>query len=627
MKSKNSAKKIFISVILFSFVFVAAAQKPPMKYGKVDQADLDMKVYSPDSSASAVLLCNYGYFDSNNMQFVHQMRIKILKEEGKIRGNFSVPAAEKTSVKGQTVNLENGVPVITKLNKDGIFIERVTKDVYHARVAMPNVKVGSVLDIEFYYLGLPSFWSFQDTYPIRWSELILEQSTYFSFRKNFVGYTALSEGTDDRWVAKNVPAFKTEPYINNYENYLTRFNIELSSIHIPGYLYKDYATTWEAVAKTLRESDDFGARINSISFFLNALEKEIKEKTTVPEERMEKAYEAIKKIKWNNEESIWPTNTGLNYALNKKIGNVADVNLTLILLLRKLDLDANPVVLSTRSNGILPPFSVSLDKLNYVIADVVIGDKTYLLDATEENLPLGMLPERTINGRGLIIKNEGQDWIDLNPTKKDKSVSMLNLKLSPDGTMKGEWNLSYFDYGALEKRISYKKFNSQDDYLKSTESKYIGMSIENYAIEGIDTIEQTLKETMSVVLKNKATKANNQLYISPILLDKYSENPFKAEERVYPVDFVTPIERTQMFYLELPDGYSIEQLPKNIKMTLPENTASFQMLSTVNENTVQVLFKLSINKPVFYQAEYMDLKTFFDELVKKQSEMLIIKKV
>jgi len=627
MKFKNVEKKIIFSVILFSIVFVAAAQKPPMKYGKVDQADLDMKVYSPDSSASAVLLCNYGYFDSNNMQFVHQMRIKILKEEGKARGNFSVPAAEKTSVKGQTVNIENGVPVITKLNKDGIFIERVTKDVYRARVAMPNVKVGSVLDIEFYYQGLPSFWAFQDTYPVRWSELILEQSTYFSFRKNFVGYTALSEGTDDRWVAKNVPAFKSEPYINNYENYLTRFNIELSSIHIPGSYYKDYATTWEAVAKTLRESDDFGGRINSFSFFLNGLEKEIKESATTPEERLQKAYEAIKKIKWNDEKTIWPTTNGLSYALNKKIGNVSDVNLTLVLLLRKLGIDANPVVLSTRDNGILPPYSVSFDKFNYVIANAVIGEKSYLLDATEENLPLGMLPERTINGRGFVIKKETQDWVDLNPIKKDKSISMMNLKLSPDGTLKGEWNKSYFDYGALDQRKSYKKFNSQDEYLKAAESKYIGLSIENYAIEGIDSIQQALKETMSVVLKNKITKANNQLFINPILFDKYTENPFKAEERVYPVDFVTAIEKTQLFYLELPDGYSIEQLPKNIKMSLPDNTASFQMLSTVNESTVQVVFKLSINKPVFYQAEYLGLKAFFDELVKKQSEMLIIKKV
>ncbi len=95
---------------------------------------------------------------------------------------------------------------------------------------------------------------------------------------------------------------------------------------------------------------------------------------------------------------------------------------------------------------------------------------------------------------------------------------------------------------------------------------------------------------------------------------------------MYPVDFTTSRESTQIFNLELPAGYSIDQLPKNVKMSLPENTASFQMISSVNENQVQVMFKLNINKPVFYQPEYQDLKLFFDELVKKQSEMLIIKK-
>jgi hypothetical protein len=620
-------KKQFTIILLFlSTTFNILAQKAPMKYGKVDKADLEMKVYPADSSASAVVLCNYGYFDSREMQFVHQIRIKILKEEGKDQGNFSVPASEKTNVKGQTVNLENGVPVVTKLNKEGIFIERITKGSYRARVAMPNVKVGSVLDIEFYFDGLPSYWSFQKTIPVRWSELILEESTYFSCRKNFTGYNALAESTGDRWVAKDVPSFKSEPYMNNVDNYLTKMNIEISSIHIPGYLYKDYATTWSAVAETLWKDDDFGAPLTAISFFLNGIEKEIKSSSSTPEEKMAKAYEAIKKIKWNKEESIWISKSGLSHSFNKKIGNVADINLNLVLLLRKLDLNANPVVLSTRNNGTLPPYSVSLERLNYVVAQVVIGDKSYLLDATEDNLPLGMLPERTINGSGLVLKKETQEWVDLTPQKKDKTVSFINLKLSPDGALKGSWERASYDYSALGHRSHYKTFNSQDEYLKSIEDKHIGLSIDNYKLTGIDSIQQPLNEKFSITLKNRVTKVNNQLFVNPMLLNQYTENPFKASDRVFPVDFTTSLETTQIFILELPTGYSIDQLPKNIKMNLPENTASFQMLSTINENKVQVLFKLFINKPVFYQPEYQNLKTFFDELVKKQAEMLIIKK-
>ena len=626
MNSISFKRKISIIIFLFISLNVIWAQKAPMKYGKVEKADLEMKVYPLDSTASAVLLCNYGYFDSNQMQFVHQMRIKILKEEGKDQGNFTVPASEKTTVKGQTVNMENGVPVITKLNKEGIFIERISKNNYQARVAMPNVKVGSVLDIEFYYDGLPAYWSFQKSIPVRWSELILEESMYFSFRKNSTGYVPLSEATSDRWVAKDMPAFKSEPFINNYENYLTRFNIELSSIHIPGQLYKDYATSWEAVAKILRDADDFGGQLTSFSFFMNGLEKEIKSTSTTPEEKLEKAYNAIKKIKWNKEESITVSKTGLSYAFNKKIGSVADINLNLVLLLRKLGIDADPVVLSTRDNGILPPYSVSLDRLNYVVVNAVIGDKTYLLDATEDNLPLDILPERTINGKGLLIKKETEEWIDLTPKKKNKSVTILNLKLTPDGTMKGDWSKSNIDFGALNQRNHYKTFNSEDEYLKSIESQHVGLSVENYKINGLDSLKHPLTEEFKISLKNNVTKSNNQIFIHPILFDNYTENPFKADQRVYPVDFTTSRESTQIFNLDIPAGYSIAQIPKNVKMSLPENSASFQMISSVNENQVQVMFKLNINKPVFYQPEYQNLKLFFDELVKKQSEMLIIKK-
>ena len=626
MSFEIHVRKIMLTTCFLFLLSSLWAQKAPMKYGKVDIADLEMKVYKPDSTASAVLLCNYGYFDSNQMQFVHQMRIKILKDEGKEQGDFWVPASEKTTVKGQTVNLENGVPVVTKLNKEGIFIERITKNAYRARVAMPNVKVGSVLDIEFYYNGLPSYWSFQKSIPVRWSELILEESIYFSYRKNSTGYIPLSEATTDRWVAKEVPAFKSEPYLNNYENYLTRFNIEVSSIHIPGVLYKDYATSWEAVAKNLREDDDFGGRLTNMNLFLNGLEKEIKTSSTTPEEKMAKAYLAIKRIKWNKEQSIYPTKEGLGYALNKKIGNNADINLNLVVLLRKLGIEANPMVLSTRDNGLLPPYSVSLDRLNYVAVQAVIGEKTYLLDGSEDNLPLGLLPERTINGRGLVIKNESEEWVDLTPQKKDKSASILNLKLTPEGTLKGNCGKSTYDYAALDQRNHYKRFNSEDEYLKKIESDNIGLSVDSYKITGMDSLQLPLKEDFTITLKNRVTKANNQLFINPILFDKFTENPFKAEQRVYPVDFTTPRESTQIFMLELPTGFSIEQTPKNIKMSLPDNTASFQMLSSVVDNKIQVMFKLNINKPVFYAAEYQNLKLFFDELVKKQSEMLIIRK-
>jgi hypothetical protein len=617
-------KTLLLSISLFCSI-IAISQKAPMTFGKVDKADLEMKFYPADSSAIAVVLCNYGYYDFIEFKFVHQMRIKILKEEGKVRGDFFVPAAEKTVVRGQTVNIENGVPVITKLKKESIFIERIIKDVYRARVAMPNVKVGSVLDVEFFYEGFPNIWTFEETIPVRWSEY-RETNSYLRFKRNFVGYTPLAIATATRWVAKDVPAFKTEPYVNNLNNFLSHFDINLLSIDLTGFIGRA-SISWDEIATNLRTAKDFGMQFRDFNFFLNSTVKEIKGVAKTPEDKLIFAFEAVKKIKWNQVETFWASDTGLDQAFSKKIGSAADINMILIILLRKLDIDANPVIMSTRNNGFIPTYSASLNKVNYLIAHVLLNDKTYLLDATEEYLQAGILPERALNGRGFLIKDNSHEWIELTPQKKEKNVQLLDLKLNTDGVMKGSWTKTSYDYAALNQRINYKSFNNQDDYLKSIESKNIGLSIENYTLTNFDSLQQPIKEEFSIVLKNRALKTNNQMFVSPVLFEKFLENPFKAEQRLYPIDFLTPKENMQMLRLELPIGYQVEQLPKNIKMTMPENVANFQMQSSVNGNIVQILFKLNINKPIFYQPEYLDLKSFFDELVKKQSEMLVIKKI
>ncbi|MDD2799793.1 MAG: hypothetical protein PHV20_14480 [Bacteroidales bacterium] len=613
-----------IALVLFTSVYAA---KEPMKYGKVDKADIEMTTYPLDTTASAVVLCNYGYFDSQNFQFVHQRRIKILKDEGKSWGDFVVPGAEDAQVKGQTINIENGKIVVSKLQKESKFIEKVSKNRYNVRVSMPNVKAGSVIDFEVYYQGLPSYWRFQEKIPVRWSELIIEPNSYLSFRKNYSGYVPIAESSDDRWVTKDVPAFKSESYINNAENYLTQFDIEISMIHVPGRYYKEYATTWEAVVTTLRKDEDFGQNLNSLGFFGSDLVHQIKKTESTPEGRLVMAYNEVKKIKWNKHESLWISNRMLSTAYNEKVGNSADINLILTLFLRKLGIDANPVVLSTRDHGVLPLYSVSLSKLNYVIVQATIGEQTFLLDATEENLPINMLPERVINGRGLVVKDDTYTWTDITPTVKNKTSELLDLELKADGTMKGNWSRSFFDYAALDQRIEYKSFNSQDEYLKSLESASLGLSIEDYKLTNLDSLIKPLKENFNVILKNRVTKTNNQLFIEPVLFDKWTENPFKLQKREYPVDFTIAKETTQVLRLKLPEGYEVEQLPQNAKITLPENAGSLVMQSVVDNGIVQVVFKLNINKPVFLQNEYDNLKIFFDQLVKKQSEMLVIKKV
>jgi hypothetical protein len=119
-----SQKFIFVVLLLCLVQFSVFAQKAPIKYGKISKADLEMKSYPSDSSATAAILCDYGYFSSDQFKFVRLLRLKIFKKEGTSWGNQVFPGSSKADIKGITYNLENGEIVESKLKSESNFAER-----------------------------------------------------------------------------------------------------------------------------------------------------------------------------------------------------------------------------------------------------------------------------------------------------------------------------------------------------------------------------------------------------------------------------------------------------------------------------------------------------------------------
>ena len=614
---------IYAISILCVIQLTVFAEKAPIKYGKIDKADLEMKAYPADTSAEAAILCDYGYFDAVQRQFVRILRIKIFKKEGTTWGNQVFPVNSNAIIHGITYNLENGEIVESKLKKESIFDERITTDFFRTRVAMPNVKEGSIIDIEFSYNGLPHEWRFQQEIPVRWSELTIEPMVNFTFRKNFYGFERLSENTDMRSVAKEMPAFKKEPYMNSSTNYITKFEIEYLRIN-----FIEFSTTWDAVTTRLKQSREFGEAMQGCPF-LNSIAKDIEAKTTVPFERLMAAQEAIKKaVKWNEKESVFSSSENLSNAFNKKIGNSADINLMLIQLLKKMDFEVYPVVMSTRDNGFLSPASPSLFKLNYVLAYVMLGDKKYFIDATEEFLPVGLLPERCINLQGRRLFNSidnKSEWVSLMTDKKDRKVIQFDMKLEANNVLSGVITKTNYDYAALDFRKRYEKFNSKEEYIKDFESNNKGLSVISCNIARLDSIYLPLTESYEVKIKNNVTSAGNMVYINPLIFEQITSNPFKTEDRKYPVDFIYPSEKTYVFKLNLPEGAEVTELPKPITLRLEDGSASIQYQITSINNMLQLTYKFVINKAIYSEVEYSDLRALFSEIVKKHAEQIAIK--
>ncbi|MBN2486891.1 MAG: DUF3857 domain-containing protein [Bacteroidales bacterium] len=602
------------------------AQKEPIKFGKIDKADLEMTVYDKDSTAPAVILCDYGYWSLQDYKFRRIVRYKVLTADGLRYADTWFPGSETTAVRGRTYNLENGEVVETKLKNENVFKERITEDYYRLRIAMPDVKIGSVFDIEFTSPFIINEWKFQCEIPVKYSELIVPQSQYIDFKKNFFGYERLAYSGSERWIATNMPAFKEEPYTSSIENYITKFEFDLLSVHFPG-LYKEFTTDWDAVARRLEESSYFGGTL-SAALYLNSLASRIKDSCTTDYDKMKAACEAVgSAIKWNEVSNLSPTYTSLGTILREGSGNSADVNLILVNLLRKLDISAYPVVLSTRDNGVLPVFGASMNKLNYILAYAKIGETTYLLDATEPLLPAGMLPIRCLNGHGRIMYKETSTQVSLKADKKDKNTKLYDLELTGDLLLKGSCSTLRNDYGAYYFRKYYKSFNSADELVEDIEDENPGLEILNYKAENIDSIYSPIREKYDVEIRNQVYEIDGQVFVNPLLFNQIKENPFKPEERKYPVDYAHCIDNSIIIKIAVPEGYEVAHVPAPVKMELPDNGGRFVYQAAVINNALNISYKFSINKEMFLFSEYAYLKEFYNQIIKAHAEPVILNKL
>lgn len=654
---KHFKSKVYF-LIFFAFITISQtfAEKAPVKFGKISMEEMKLTTYLPDTTASAVILCDYGVTEmpfskqKNRFErtFKRIIRIKILKKEGLNWANFDIQLRKQidnlTSVKGMTYNLEDGKIVKTKLKSDGKFIEKTSKYAQTYKLTLPKVKVGSIIEYSYSYRSISLFnlktWYFQKSIPVKWSEYRVNIPEYYNYKKLTKGYlsftidnkeygTGALPNTDSfsikkfRWAVADAPAFKSEPFMTSSRNFLSAIEFELASTNIYG-VYKNYTNSWEKINKDLWESESFGQQLKGGGFLKEVVTK-INTESKTDADKMSMAFNFVKKhMKWNDYNSKY-VNSTLRSAFKEKKGNAADINLMLVLLLKKLGLNSDPVILSTRSNGMIFTTQPNKSKFNYVVAKIKLGEKDYLLDATEPLCPCNILPFRCINGQGRVISEAGSTWINLQSPMPYKHINSSKLTLNNDGELIGRISDSHQGYAALSVRKHFEA-KTIDELKTSLEENNQGLNLEEFEIINQDDIEKTLQTKCTVEITNKVEDAGDLIYLNPMLYEQTKKNPFTLEERKYPVDYGHAYDEIYSMELSLPEGCSLESKPEDIRMALPNKAGSYTYSIQSLNGKIILMSRLKISKSMFGFDEYLNLKEFYKLIVAKQAEMIVIKR-
>jgi hypothetical protein len=661
-------KSPLLLIVLSFTAFTSIAQiEGDFRFGEISKSESEMSIYPKDSSAEAVVLNEFGKawidLDHENryrVYFYHHKRIKIFSKKALNRATISVvlykaknspDIKEKISdIKGSTFNFSSGERKQFQMDEEHVFTEnQVYSDI--SKFTLPNVSEGSIIEFSYRtespYLRNFQSWYFQEDIPKVKSEFWSSIPATHIYNASLKGFLKLSKnessvvnscltfGTSkaqcslSKFAIEDIPAFVEEDFMLSKHNFISCIQYELKQSQglTDGTVIK-HTKEWKDADYDLRMWDTFGGQIKRGRFNfwdekLSAIL--VNEKDSLA--KAKKVYDFIKNwFTWNNGRGIL-CEDGIKKAFERRSGDVSEINLSLISALRYAGIEAQPIILSTRDQALPIELYPVITSFNYVIASCKINGKTYYLDATDRLLSFGMLPMHCMNGKGRLINTDFKsEWVEIPNKDKQKNVTMLNLKLDANGAFKGTISKTYFGYDSYSKRKEIKGYNSPEEYSKKIGEKNDQVKITGFKIDNLEKLDTCLVESMEVEIIGHDNAGMDKIPLDPFFSTKWSENPFKARERLFPVDFGMPFEIQTIIQLEVPENYFLPNVPPATGLLLPQMGGKYLCNFNSIGNKIMMNQLLSLNRPVYSSEEYHYLKELFNKVIETESIDLVFEK-
>lgn len=650
------AKKINFTLLIWVLsLLIVNGQNFSKEFGKIAKDEIELTQYALDKDAEAVVLFDLAksYFvrieNSYDIIFERTTRIKILSESGIDWAEVEIPFYQEGGIyeeiydiEAYSYNYENGRINKTPFIVSNTYDEKVNNYWNIKKFAIPNVKEGTIIEYKYKINSQYKFnlrdWEFQWKIPVVYSEYELKMIPFYEYSLLLQGANRFDSQISyvdkglprefgsitfrdmvHKYIMKDVPAFDNEEFITSINDYIIKLDFQLSKIIYPNGTIENIITTWEDMNKELLKHKDFGKFIKKSEKLATKLFDTESLIMKSDKEKFEKVIEYVKtNYSWDKNNGKYASKTPSQF-MNEKHGNCADINLFSIGLLNALGVDAKPVLISTRDHGKINYDYPYTHFLNYVIILAKIENDLVLTDATEVLGLNNRIPARCINGKGIIIQKDKEEWIGLecmfpSETKTDIQIELKHNELK-----------SSISKTATEYDAAYYRNHYTDD------TETIKKKLETTGFFIIDTsitVQNQLNREKPYILEYKQTTeteiVNEKVYLLPFLNEVISENPLKQKVRKYPIDMTYPKKRVYNSVIIIPENYQLDYLPSKQKI----NNQLFELAYSIetDDNKVIVSFEYFFKKPVYSATDYSKIKYYFKEIVKKGNEKIVLSK-
>jgi hypothetical protein len=648
---KWAALALAICVLTICVLTTTRAQAS-VGFQPVSQDELKMTSEPLAPGASAIIL--YRQVDRDDSGFTphedNYVRIKILTEEGRKYADVEIPFfkgnGDIVNMKGRTIKPDGSI-----VNFAGQAYEKELAKGRGVRYlaktfTLPDVQVGGIVEY-FYTVDLQEHYVF-DSHWILSDELFTKkaqfslrryQNTYYPFSLRFswqglpAGASPPQEGRDHvvRLEVNNVPAFQTEDYMPPANELKSRVDF----IYEEGTPEKDQASFWKHIGK--RRNDQFESFVGKQKAMEQAV-AQIVSPNDSPDVKLRKIYNRVQQIR-NTSYELEKTAQELKREKEKPAENVEDVwkrghgnaiQLTWLFLglARATGFEAYGCWVSGRREYFFTPVTMQSAKLDSNLVLVKLNGKDLFFDPGDEFTPYGMLPWVDTGVTGLRLDKDGGTWIHtpLPEASESRIERVGKLSLSDMGDLEGKLTVTYVGLEAMYHRLDERHADelARKKYLEAWVTSQIAVASEAELTNKPDwsSSETPLVAEFTLKIPAWAANAGKKVMIPAAIFTAGEKGLFEHANRVHPIYFEYPHEKSDDITVELPPGWQVSSVPT------PQNKDGHVVAFTLKveqlPGALRLTRKLSIDVLLLEQKYYTALRNFFQVVRTGDGEQIVV---
>lgn len=598
--------------------------------------------------------------DTGEIKTRYRRAYKILRPEGRKFGTVSVyfdSETRLTYLKGWSLPAAGKEYEVKE--KDAVetspFGSVLYEDTRYKVLIIPAADPGNVVGYEYEQKRRPFVlqdrWMFQDEIPVRRARFILELPKGWEFAATWLNHVRQEPqaGGENRWLweVEDIPAVEDEPAMPPWRA-------------VAGWLAVSYFPTRPGLqAKNHGSWFDVGQWYARLTAGRRQATPEMKQKVGELTAGQATLLDKMRALAAFAQRDIRYVAIAIGIGgyqphpaqdvFANRYGDCKDKVTLLGAMLGEIGIQSHYVLIHTDRGGVTPDFPSMLNFNHAILAIRLPADlpaetlyaavehpqlgRVLFFDPTDSITPLGQLPTYLQANYGLLVTEDGGELVKLPLLQPavNRLLRTAHLTLSSTGTLAGQVQEVRWGVPATQRRASLINTPAPErrKVLESFLAGFLpGFSLQTVEVENLEEYDKNLVVRYRFVAPNYAKTAGELLLVRPRVLgqkgDDLLERQKKGKQRLYAVEFDAATLQSDVFEIELPAGYVVDEVPPPVELNT--DFAAYKSRIEVNGTVLRYQREYTV-KEVRVPAERLEeLKKFYRQVAADERASVVLKR-